>query len=104
MSIRAHERDFNIMTHRVTAHFPSKNKTRVFQSTLTYRGKDNHNTATAVTVGLPVGVTAQLILDGGLSSKRGLIDPTDPDLYRPVLAVMEKEGIKMVEEVFDVPN
>ena len=104
MKYTGNERDLILVTHRVTAYFPSENRTRLFQSTLTVHGKDRINSATSATVGIPVGVTAQLILDGGLRGKQGLVDPTDPDLYRPVLSVMEKEGIKMIEEVYDVPN
>lgn len=104
LTFHNHERDFNIMQHRVTAYFPKTNRTRVFESTLSIRGEDARKTATAVTVGVPAAASAQLILDGGLRKKKGIVSPTDPDIYRPVLKIIEGRGIKMHEEVYDVPN
>lgn len=98
MSYRSHERDFVMMIHRIHAFFPQTGKRRVYKAVLSQRGQDLTQTATAVTVGLPVGASAQLILDGGLRGKSGLIIPTDPAVYRPVLRELEKSGIKMFEE------
>lgn len=104
LTFHNHERDFNIMQHRVTAYFAKENKTRVFESTLACRGEDARRTATAVTVGVPAAASAQLILDGGLRKKSGIVSPTDADIYRPVLKIIEGRGIKMHENVYEIPN
>jgi alpha-aminoadipic semialdehyde synthase len=99
MSYRSHEKDYVLMIHHITAFFPETRKTRTYRATLSIRGSDLNNSATALTVGLPVGATAQLILDGGLTGKKGLVIPTDPDIYEPVLKILDSIGIKMIEEV-----
>lgn len=99
MGYRSHERDFIMMIHRINAFFPKSGKKKVYKATLSLRGQDLTNTATAVTVGLPVGATAQLILNGGLYGRKGLVIPTDDAIYTPVLAELERQGIRMHEEV-----
>jgi len=98
MAYRSHERDYVLMLHRVTAYFPASKKTRIYKSKLSIRGTDLLRTATALTVGVPVGATAQLILDNGLAKHSGLMIPTEPDLYNPVLRILEEQGIAMHEE------
>jgi len=102
MGLAAHERDFTIMMHRVTAYFPETGKTKVYTATLTRRGESDVRSATAVTVGAPVGFAAQLALSGKFAGKKGLVIPTDPDVYRPVLAKLEGLGIKMHETVTEI--
>jgi alpha-aminoadipic semialdehyde synthase len=102
MGLNSHERDFTIMMHRVTAFFPETGKTKVYTATLTRRGESDVRSATAVTVGAPVGFAAQLALDGKFKGKKGLVIPTDPDLYKPVLEKLEGLGIKMHETVTEV--
>jgi alpha-aminoadipic semialdehyde synthase len=101
MTYSSHERDFIIMMHRITAHFPSTNRTRVYTATLTRRGESDIRSATAITVGAPVGITAQLALSGALRGKKGLLIPTDPDIYKPVLEQLAAMGITMHEKVED---
>jgi alpha-aminoadipic semialdehyde synthase len=98
MGYRSHERDFTMMIHRIRAFFPKSGKNKVYKATLSLRGHDLANTATAITVGLPVGATAQLILNNGLAGKCGLISPTDERVYRPILAELDRQGIRMHEE------
>jgi hypothetical protein len=50
----------------------------------------------ARTVGLPAAVAARLILAGGLDLT-GCWIPTDPRIYRPVLAELEREGLRFAE-------
>lgn len=99
MSYRSHERDFIMMIHRINAFFPKTGERKSYKATLSLRGTDLVNTATAITVGVPVGATAQLVLNGGLRGKRGLVIPTDEAVYNPILAELERQGIHMHEEV-----
>ena len=103
MNYQSHERDFVLMYHRVTAFYPKTGKTKIHTSQLALRGFSPVDTATAVTVGLPVGLAGQLSLDGTLASKKGLLVPTDPTIYEPLLAKLEKAGIKMQEDVIEQP-
>jgi len=98
MSYNAFERDFVLMLHRICATFPDGTK-KTYVATLAKRGLSDDVTATALTVGLPVGATAQLMLDGGLKNHKGLVIPTDPAVYEPVLAALAKQDIEMRETV-----
>ncbi|MEO1174553.1 MAG: saccharopine dehydrogenase C-terminal domain-containing protein, partial [Myxococcota bacterium] len=52
---------------------------------------------TAKTVGLPTGIGAKLILTGVIQH-RGVLIPTRPEVYDPVLAELERYGIHFREE------
>ena len=62
------------------------------KSTLIVKGEDSLHTAMARTVGLPLGIAAKLILEGKIVLS-GLHIPILPEIYDPVLAELEKEGI-----------
>lgn len=47
------------------------------------------------TVGYPSAIGAQLILDGKIKAV-GIVIPTEKEVYVPVLAELEKEGIRLI--------
>ena len=57
------------------------------------KGEDSLHTAMAKTVGLPLGITAKLLLHAGFSQK-GLLLPLEPDIYQPVLSELVDFGLK----------
>jgi saccharopine dehydrogenase (NADP+, L-glutamate forming) len=59
-------------------------------------GEDNVHTAMAKTVGLPLGITARLILNGTIRLK-GLHIPVRKEIYEPVLKELEEHGIRFEE-------
>jgi hypothetical protein len=64
-------------------------------------GSDIVRTAMAKTVGLTTAIGAKLILEGAITH-RGVLIPTAPDVYGPILAELRKHGIafeKRIEEV-----
>eukprot|EP00013_Stygamoeba_regulata_P028934 CAMPEP_0177650314 /NCGR_PEP_ID=MMETSP0447-20121125/11875_1 /TAXON_ID=0 /ORGANISM="Stygamoeba regulata, Strain BSH-02190019" /LENGTH=595 /DNA_ID=CAMNT_0019153173 /DNA_START=17 /DNA_END=1804 /DNA_ORIENTATION=- len=66
------------------------------QSYMTFIGKDDVETAMAMTVGLPVGISTRMILNGKIKS-RGVVIPTSKDIYEPVLKELEEYGIRFTE-------
>ncbi|KAJ1671723.1 saccharopine dehydrogenase (NADP+, L-glutamate-forming) [Spiromyces aspiralis] len=52
----------------------------------------------AKTVGVPCGIATQLILDGKITTK-GVIAPLTPDLYEPLIDLIEAEAIGCEEAV-----
>jgi saccharopine dehydrogenase (NADP+, L-glutamate forming) len=52
----------------------------------------------AKTVGLAAGVGAKLVLTGTIS-RRGVVIPAVPHVYRPVLAELRNHGIAFEEQV-----
>lgn len=56
------------------------------------KGEDELYTAMAKTVGLPLGITAKLLLNDGISQK-GLVLPLEADIYQPVLSELTDFGV-----------
>ncbi|CAG8724941.1 13586_t:CDS:2, partial [Acaulospora colombiana] len=67
-------------------------------STLTSYGSFGSYTAMAKTVGLPAAMAAEMIARGGIPDK-GVLTPTLPHIYNPILEKLDEEGIKIVESV-----
>lgn len=89
------ERDMVLLHHKLGVTLPDGRKeTRT--STLQAYGVVGGYTAMAATVGLPVAISASLILSGQLKLK-GVHIPTAPEVYDPVLDAMEREGFAFVE-------
>jgi alpha-aminoadipic semialdehyde synthase len=88
------ERDMVVMHHMIEAVFEDGRK-EAFNSSLTVFG-DSIASAMSKTVGYTAAVAAELILNGTLDTV-GLVLPTHPSIYHPILRRMEDEGIKFVE-------
>ena len=68
------------------------------QSSMVTLGTDPVRTAMARTVGLPTGIGTKLILTGVISQP-GVLIPTMPDVYRPVLDELRHHGIAFEHQV-----
>ncbi|KAJ7288450.1 Saccharopine dehydrogenase-domain-containing protein [Mycena rebaudengoi] len=91
-----HEREMVILSHEVIAHKPGMPE-EVHKSSLITFGTSK-TTAMARTVGLPVAIAALAVLDGKVAL-RGVVGPTDPSIYGPVLRGLEEVGLGMTEVV-----
>jgi len=65
-------------------------------SSLILDGEDDHHTAMAKTVGLPLGIAAKLILNGTIDLS-GLHIPILKEIYEPVLQELAKNGVGFTE-------
>jgi saccharopine dehydrogenase (NADP+, L-glutamate forming) len=63
---------------------------------LVIEGKDQVNTAMSKTVGLPLGVTAKLLLENKIKVK-GVHIPTIKKIYEPVLDELSRHGLQFSE-------
>ncbi|OZJ02038.1 hypothetical protein BZG36_05085 [Bifiguratus adelaidae] len=89
------ERDLVLLQHRVEVSLANgENETRT--STLIGYGIPDGDSAMAKTVGVPCGIASMLILDGVLSRK-GVFAPLSRDISDPIMELLSKEGISMVE-------
>jgi saccharopine dehydrogenase-like NADP-dependent oxidoreductase len=70
-------------------------------SSFALEGENDHHTAMAKTVGLPLGIAAKLILNGTIATT-GLKIPVTEDIYTPVLKELEKEGIRFSEKTIEL--
>jgi saccharopine dehydrogenase-like NADP-dependent oxidoreductase len=70
-------------------------------SSMVDKGLNADDTAISRTVGLPAAIAAKLILQGKITRK-GVLMPIYPEIYRPVLAELETFGIHFTEQHFRV--
>ncbi|MFY0651182.1 MAG: saccharopine dehydrogenase NADP-binding domain-containing protein [Cyclobacteriaceae bacterium] len=73
------------------------------QSHMVIEGTDATNTAMSKTVGLPLAVTAKLILTGQLTVM-GVKIPTEKIIYEPVLSELRSYGINFAEREVNIEN
>jgi saccharopine dehydrogenase-like NADP-dependent oxidoreductase len=88
-------RDLVILHHRIVYERPDGRRIQVL-STLREYGEPNGHTAMARTVGLPMAIAVERILNGDLSLTGAHI-PTHPEIYGPTLDALETHGIRFRE-------
>jgi saccharopine dehydrogenase-like NADP-dependent oxidoreductase len=89
------DRDMVVMLHEIEYEKDGQKYKRT--SSLVLEGEDDHRTAMAKTVGLPLGIAVRLILNGQITAK-GLHIPVVPEIYQPVLSELAQHGIQFKEE------
>ena len=90
------ENDKDMVILHTEVEFKLKRKTKRITSSLVTFGKDSSNTAMSDTVGLPLGIGVNLILNNKIK-ERGVIMPIYPDIYKPALKELAEIGIKPKE-------
>lgn len=90
------DKDMIVMLHEFE--YELQGKTSQLKSCLIVKGEDRLRTAMAKTVGLPLGITAKLILNENIKLK-GLHIPIVKEIYEPVLAELEKASVQFTETV-----
>ena len=90
------DKDLIIMLHELA--YSINQKKYALKSSLLVKGENKLRTAMAKTVGLPLGITARLILENKIKL-RGLLIPIIPEIYQPVLKELEIRGIRFHDTV-----
>jgi saccharopine dehydrogenase-like NADP-dependent oxidoreductase len=90
------EKDMIIMLHEFIAEYPDNKKEKI-TSTLLDFGIPGGDSSMARTVSLPVAIAVRMILEGEIADK-GVIIPTKPQVYNPILDELEKMDIAFKEE------
>ncbi len=96
---KAGEQDMIVMLHEFTAEYPD-GKVEKITSTLLDYGIPNGDSSMARTVSLPVAIAVRMMLEGKITGT-GVIIPTEPAVYNPILEELEALNIKFVEKVLD---
>ncbi|WP_343748244.1 saccharopine dehydrogenase family protein [Fluviicola sp.] len=84
------DKDMLVMVHQFT--YLLDGKPHFIESSMVNLGDDPVHTAMSKTVGYPVGICAKLILEGRIS-ERGVLLPTKPEIYNPILEELETLGV-----------
>ena len=97
-SLKPKDKDMVVMQHEFEYKEASqKSKVKRITSSLVVIGDDQINTAMSKTVGLPLGISAKMILNGKIDLK-GVWIPTVKEIYNPVLAELQKFNITFTEK------
>lgn len=93
--LQEHDKDLIVMQHQFE--YKEEGVLKKITSSLVVTGEDQVYTAMAKTVGLPLAITAKLILQGRIKA-RGVTIPTIKEIYEPLLAELETLGVKFEEK------
>lgn len=99
-SLRSDDKDMIVMWHKFD-YLDKTGEPCQIQSHMVVTGVDDVNTAMSKTVGLPLGVTAKLWLEGRINTP-GLHIPTSREIYEPVLTELETMGIRFEEREIEL--
>ncbi len=94
------EKDMIVMWHKFD-YLDANNEPNQIQSHMVLEGMGASDTAMSKLVGLPLGVTAKLWLEGKMQLT-GVQIPTHTEIYSPVLRLLEPMGIDFVERKIDL--
>ena len=95
-SLSDEDKDMIVMWHKINYTFENNQKELI--SHMEYIGKDSVITAMSDTVGLPLGIAAKMILNDKIKM-RGVILPTEKEIYSSVLPELESYGVKFKEKL-----
>lgn len=93
--LQPEDKDMIVMQHQFE--IKTERGIKKLTSSLVDLGKDAVYTAMAKTVGLPLAIAVDLFLEGKIKGT-GLYLPVLPEIYLPILAELEKQGIRFVEQ------
>lgn len=97
LKLREHDKDMIIMLNKFEYDCSASGKTRLMQSHGVFKGQGTPcTTAMATTVGTPLAIAVRMFLQGRIS-RRGVVIPTTPDLYNPILDELAHLGISFEE-------
>lgn len=88
------DKDMLVMYHEFE--YLLKGKKHQVVSSMVHIGEDQHKTAMANTVGLPIAICAKYFLNGKFNLK-GVMRPTSKEIYEPILAELEAFNIQFIE-------
>jgi saccharopine dehydrogenase (NADP+, L-glutamate forming) len=100
MSLAGNERDMVVLQHIFHVIYGEGRKETI-RSTMLDFGTPATNTSIARTVALPAAIAVTLIMEKKINLT-GVQRPVVPEIYEPVLAGLEKLGIRMTEETEEV--
>jgi saccharopine dehydrogenase-like NADP-dependent oxidoreductase len=90
------DKDLIVMLHRIEYIHHSEVKNH--ESVMILKGEDEHRTAMAKTVGLPLAIACKLIIENKIS-QRGVVVPMEKEIYSLVLKELETMGIVFKDSV-----
>ncbi|MBL0308506.1 MAG: hypothetical protein IPP77_02080 [Bacteroidetes bacterium] len=97
-SLQPGDKDMIVMIHQIEFSDKSGKEKQTMESSLVVKGKDSDHTAMSLTVGLPMAMVTEMILNNEIK-RTGVLMPRYPEIYNPILARLEKHGINFKEKI-----
>ena len=91
------DKDMIIMQHEFK--YSREGEDKMIVSAMAVEGKDQQETAMAITVGLPLAIATKLLLTGKIKHT-GIVLPIHKDIYEPILAELKTFGISFEEKEY----
>lgn len=91
------EQDMIVMLHEFKAEYPDGKKETITSTLLDY-GIPNGDSSMSRTVSLPVAIAVRMMLEGKIKGS-GIIIPTVPEVYNPILDELETMDIVFKEKI-----
>lgn len=88
------DRDMIVMWHKFN--YEMNGEARELHASMVVLGDDRIDTAMAKTVGLPIAIATELVLDGEIELN-GVVMPTVKEIYEPVLRKLSQSNISFEE-------
>ena len=89
------DKDLIVMFHKIG--WQQEGQMMMIESSMGVEGTNADNTAMAGTVGLPLGIAARLVIEGGMP--KGVLRPLTKDWYDPILdELARKFNVKFSEK------
>ncbi len=98
-SLDADDKDMIVMWHKFN--YEMNGEQKELHSSMVVVGDDTVDTAMAKTVGLPVAIATEMILNGKIDLK-GVVIPTQKGIYEPVLEGLKPYGVNFEEREVEV--
>jgi saccharopine dehydrogenase-like NADP-dependent oxidoreductase len=96
--LKENDKDMIVMQHQFEYSLPLENKKQRLHSSLKVIGVDQHHTAMALTVGLPLAITVKNFLTKKFTAT-GVQIPVTKEIYAPLLEELAEYGIVFSEEI-----
>jgi len=93
------DKDMILMQHEFK--YKTDGIEKMIVSAMAVIGKDQNETAMAITVGLPLAIATKLLLTGKIKHT-GITLPTEKEIYEPILSELETFGISFEENEYMV--
>uniref|UniRef100_A0A7S2SNY8 Saccharopine dehydrogenase (NAD(+), L-glutamate-forming) n=1 Tax=Rhizochromulina marina TaxID=1034831 RepID=A0A7S2SNY8_9STRA len=100
LSLGPTDKDLVLMQHDFEFMWPDGTASGL-RSSFIAAGDERH-TAMARTVGVTAAIGADLVLDGVLDQRRGVVTPMSADIYEPSLRLLEDQGFVFKEDPYDL--
>ncbi|HHB79652.1 MAG TPA: saccharopine dehydrogenase [Saprospiraceae bacterium] len=97
--LKKNDKDMVIMQHEFE--YTQNGKNYLLTSTLVMKGEDSQHTAMSKLVGLPLGITAKMVMAGKLTTP-GVNIPVLKEVYTLVLDELEKMGIVFQDSLVEI--